>query len=123
MAIQITRYKKLNKNLTIFKIPTIITHIPTPNDDDYRRGYIVRYFIQKANDTSGHIYELNRDAVNDFSTTPFYTTQHLNWRLSGTADAVRESNFKSVKLASQKIKGLLMYLPNYLQFYKYNLEL
>jgi hypothetical protein len=117
--IQSLRYKRLNKNLSIFKIPKIITHIPTPDDNDYKRGYITRYFIQKANDESAYVYELNKDNVNDFATTPFYIVQNLNWRLSGTVEEVRESNFKSVKLSSQKMKGLLMYLPNYLQFYRY----
>lgn len=117
--IQSLRYKKINKNLSIFKTPKIIAHIPTPTDVDYKRGYITRYFIQKTNDESAYVYELSKDTITDFSTTPFYTVQNLNWRLSGTAEEVRESNFKSVKLASQKMKGLLMYLPNYLQFFKY----
>ena len=117
--IRSVRYRKLNKNLNTFVIPKIITYIPSPTDDDYKRGYITRYFIQKANDDSGYVYELNADSIYDFATTPFYTIQNLKWRLSGTADEVRESNFKSVKLSSQKMKGLLLYLPNYLQFYKY----
>jgi hypothetical protein len=117
--IRSVRYRKLNKNLNTFVIPKIITYIPSPTDDDYKRGYITRYFIQKANDDSGYVYELNADSIYDFATTPFYIIQNLKWRLSGTADEVRESNFKSVKLASQKMKGLLLYLPNYLQFYKY----
>lgn len=119
MAIQTYRYQKINKNLNIFKIPKINAYIPYPTDDDYKRGYITRYFIQKTNDDSGYVYELSEDSIYEFATTPFYTTQNLTWRLSGTADEVRESNFKSVKLASQKMKGLLMYLPNYLQFYRY----
>ena len=38
---------------------TIRTFIPTPNYIDYRRGYIVRYFIQRVNDKDATIYEIN----------------------------------------------------------------
>lgn len=119
MAINIYRYDKLNKNLDIFNIPDIVAYIPKPQKNDYERGYIKRYFIQKANDENSYVYEVSPDIYSEFNSTPFYRAQYLKWRLSGTADEVRESNSKSVKLASKKIKGLMMYLPNYLQFYKY----
>ena len=119
MAINIYTYNKLNRDLDVFNIPDIITHIPTLENNDYKRGFVKRYFIQKANDENSYVYEVSSDTYSEFNTTPFYKTQYLKWRLSGTMDEVKESNFKSVKLASQKMKGLLLYLPNYLQFYKY----
>lgn len=119
MAINIYTYNRLNKNLDIFNIPDIVTHIPTPQNNDYERGYIKRYFIQKTNDKNSYVYEVDSDTYTEFNTTPFYITQYLKWRLSGTPEEVRESNYKSVKLASKKMKALMMYLPNYLQFYKY----
>jgi len=119
MAINIYTYDRLNKNLDIFNIPDIVAHIPKLEDNDYQRGFIKRYFIQKANDENSYVYEVSSDTYSDFNSTPFYKAQYLKWRLTGTPEEVKESNFKSVKLASQKIKGLLLYLPNYLQFYKY----
>jgi hypothetical protein len=119
MAINIYTYNRLNKNLDLFNIPEIISYIPTPQSNDYERGFIKRYFIQKSNDENSYVYEVSADTYSDFNANPFYKAQYLKWRLSGTSEEVSQSNYKAVKLASHKIKGLLLYLPNYLQFYKY----
>jgi len=119
MAINKYRYDKLNKNLDIFNIPNIVAHIPKPQTNDYERGFIKRYFIQKANDENSYIYEVSADTYSDFNSSEFYRAQYLKWRLTGTPEEVKLSNYKSVKLASKKMKALLLYLPNYLQFYKY----
>ena len=119
MAINIYTYNRLNKNLDLFNIPELVSYIPTPQSNDYDRGYIKRYFIQKENDENSYIYEVSSDTYTQFNTTPFYKTQYLKWRLSGIQEEVSDSNYKAVKLASQKMKALMMYLPNYLQFYKY----
>jgi hypothetical protein len=58
-------------------------------------------------------------SFSNLSNNSFYTTITLNWRLVGTQEQIKESNFKSVKLASTNMKAILTYLPNYLQFYKY----
>ena len=51
--ISITKYK----NLILDKIDTpkfysanIKTHVPSPTENDYKKGYVTRYFSQKAND-------------------------------------------------------------------------
>jgi hypothetical protein len=40
-------------------------------------------------------------------------------RLVGTVEQMKESNFKSVKIAAKVLPRVQIYLPNLLQFYKY----
>lgn len=98
---------------------TIRTHVPSPTYVDFRRGYIVRYFIQQINDTNSIIYEISESDYNKFTSDVFYSAVNIDWRLSGTMENIKSSNEKSVKLGSKKIKSLIFYLPNYLQFSGY----
>lgn len=116
MAIQLYKYNRLNKDLDLFNIPTLVTHVPNPQPNDYARGYIKRYFIQKSNDDNSFIYEVSDDTYSQFNVTPFYKRQSLKWRLTGTDEEIKDSNYKSVKIAAENMKGLLLYLPNFLQF-------
>jgi hypothetical protein len=96
----------------------IFTHVPEPDEKDYKRGYITRYFVQLANDPASYIYEVDKHQYSKISENVFYINVKLSWRLIGTADEVKESNFKSLKFASKKMKNILLYLPYYLQFHK-----
>jgi hypothetical protein len=116
--IRIYRYKLINSDIDNSILNKISTHIPTPNETDYKRGYIARYFVQLANDPSSYIYEVDKDEYSLIVENSFYINVKLNWRLIGTVEQVRESNSKSVLLASKTIKSISLYLPNTLQFYK-----
>ncbi len=112
------RYNKILKDKKDFSEINIITSIPTPNDNDYRRGYIVRYFVQKVNDENSYVYEVSSKSHSALLNNPLYNIVSLDWRLIGNSDQIKESNSKSVKLASQRMKAISLYLPNYLQFAK-----
>ena len=101
------------------KKQTIKAHIPTPNYADFRRGYIVRYFVQRINDEDSLIYEVNENDYLKFSLDPFYNTVNIDWRLTGAEEIIKNSNGNSVKFGSKKMKSLIFYLPNYLQFTGY----
>lgn len=118
MAVNTYRYNRIHSNLTEYKLPEITTHVPNPIEDDYRRGYIKRYFIQKANDASGYIYEIDSLNFLNFRISPYFTAIMILWRVSGTNDEISQSNSKSIKLGMQKIPSLYLYLPNTLQFSK-----
>ena len=122
------RYNSINKKPD--SAIKINTHIPTPTEKDYKRGYINRYFIQKTNDKGAPIYEVKSTSLGTYSRSAFYTTCSLKWRLKGpnetkyndrgdiTDKSVSESNRIAIKLVSHKIPNLKLYLPNLLQFYK-----
>jgi hypothetical protein len=92
------------------------TFCPSPTDNDYKKGFILRYFAQKTNDKNGYIYELNESSNLALLLNPFYTTVSIRWRIIGTDEEIQQSNFNSVKLGSKRIPLLIKYLPNYLQF-------
>ena len=119
MAIFKYDYNKISNNNQDFLNENgfeINTFCPTPTENDYKNGYIIRYFAQKTNDTSGYIYELNETSHLALLLNPFYTTVVIRWRITGKDEEIKESNFKSVQLGMKKIPLLIKYLPNYLQF-------
>ena len=125
----IKRYDKIAKKRTKDS-EKINTHIPKPTDSNYRAGAIKRRFAQKTNDKGAPIYEVNGVSYRQLRTRPEYITVVLNWRISGPLStqyddkggvvdkAVSDSNRISIKLVSDKIPNLKLYLPNLLQFYK-----
>lgn len=94
----------------------IKTFIPKPNYLDYRRGYIIRYFIQRFNDKDATIYEVNSKQYEKYSTDNFWNAISLEWRISGTYDEIEKSNRASLRVASKKMEAILYHLPYYLQF-------
>lgn len=85
---------------------------------DYQRGYIVRYFIQKANDTQSRITEVDYIGYSKFVENAFYSTVSLDWKIKGTDEEIKECNFKSIKTGVDKIPLIQSYLPNLVQFRK-----
>ena len=123
-------YKDIAKNLEKFNIEYPNTIIPTPSESDYKLGFIKRYFVRRANDEYGHIFEISKDVYDKYSKSPFWITQQLKWRISGPLDqtfkengdlndmGVLNSNKISLSEASVGMKNLKLYLPNLLQLYK-----
>ena len=97
------RYQILTRRNSDFRQVNITPSVPSPNDTDYKRGYIVRYFVQKVNDENSYIYEVSSKSHNAFINNPLYNTVSLDWRLIGSVEQIKESNSKSVKLASEKM--------------------
>lgn len=116
--IDIEKYKKLVNLPTDYSPADIVAFIPTPKDKDYNIGYVRRFFIQRANDNSSVIYEIQKSSFNRFTNNAFYKAVELDWRISGEISEVKKSNSASVKIASQTIPKLYLYLPNLLQFHK-----
>ena len=120
----LTRGKSRNINIT----PE--AYLPTPVDKDYRRGYVNRFFAQRSNDGNAPIYEVSDVEFRKLISSSMYDTTTLRWRISGPLDrtvigageivdkGVRESNKISIKLSSEIITKLGLYLPNLKQFHK-----
>jgi hypothetical protein len=115
----LTRYNKVAANIgSDFREKRISPYVPMPTDLDYERGYIVRYFIQKANDTQSRITEVDYIGYSKFVEDAFYATTSLDWKIKGTDEEIKECNFKSVKTGIDKIPLIQSYLPNLMQFKK-----
>lgn len=128
MQSNIDRYSKLLG--TPLSEEKISAYIPKPTELDYNRGYIKRYFVQKTNDKGSPIYEIEVTDKTFFDSNPLYTVVELKWRIKGPLKpkynevgnildkSVSESNRIAIKLVSDKIPNLKLYLPNLIQFYK-----
>lgn len=117
--INISRYNEISDDATSdFNTQRIITSIPSPTENDYKIGYIQRYFIQKRNDEDSYVYEVNRQYYNFILNNPFFKGVIMKWKISGKREEVKEMNRKSVSYASKDMKALPLYLPNYLQFHR-----
>lgn len=122
-------YRDVAKNIELFTLQLPKTIVPTPNAQDYEAGFIYRYFIQKANDESAFIFEVNQSEYENYEFKPFWKRVRIKWRITGPKTPVYEngemkdrgviqSNKSSVNLASSQFKNISLYLPNLLQFYK-----
>lgn len=123
-------YKDIANNIKLFEIKYPPTIIPSPINTDYELGFIRRYFLAKATDVNGHIYEIDESTYSDYIDNPFWITTDIKWRISGPIEptykengqmddkGVRNSNKAAIGLASSKLKNIGLYLPNLLQFYK-----
>lgn len=126
---EIKKYNSIKKNSLSYP-KKISTFIPNPNEDDYKRGYVNRYFVQKTNDVESAIYEVSSKQYQKYTHSHSFKGTTLRWRIKGplepvfnlnneiTDKGVRESNKVAIRIASEKIKNLKLYLPNLLQFYK-----
>jgi hypothetical protein len=119
MAINVTRFNVIVENDTDdFKTRSIKTIIPSPTENDYKVGYIQRYFIQKRSDTSAYIYEVSKSYYMNVLNNPFFKGVMVQWKISGNREEVKEMNRKSISYSSKDMKTLPLYLPNRLQFHK-----
>jgi hypothetical protein len=123
-------YKDVVNNLDLFKIQIPKTIVPVPTDTDYELGFIRRYFTQKSNDPSGHIYEIDEEVYSELTESPFWKVADMKWRIRGPLTdvynengtisdmSVSSSNNASIRLIGNKLNNIALYLPNLLQFYK-----
>ena len=114
----IIRYAVIQREFGLIKIPKITAFVPEPSDDDYMTGYISRNFAQKANDSNSPIFEIDSNRIGEIITSEFYNVVSIKWRLTGIPQEIMDSNKNSIKLVSDKMKNLKLYLPNLLQFAK-----
>ena len=114
----IDRYKEIADFDIDFNEINIVSFIPSPNEQDFKKGYITRYFLRKSNDSNGIIYEIRKKSTSKFSINPFYLVVSLDWRITGDPIDIKKSNTASLQIASKTISNISLYLPNLLQLYK-----
>lgn len=102
-------------------IPT--PHYPIPNSDDYNRGYINRYFLQKKNNPLNSIIEVSEQEYRSVSTNgtidpTLWNKVTVKWKITSKhAGEMNENTLKKV-LRQSNFKHLEKYLNNYFEFVK-----
>jgi hypothetical protein len=68
-------------NITIFK--------PTPSDEDYKKGYIIRVFVKKINENViNEISYVDKSAIN----INLYKTVQVKWKITGPKNNIYKGN-------------------------------
>lgn len=123
-------YKDLISSPDLFVIKYPKTIVPIPSPADYEVGFIRRYFIRKANEPEGHIFEVESSVYIQYTKNPFWMGDTIKWRIAGPLEpvfnnkgdmedkGVPNSNAAGIAAASTILKNIKLYLPNLLQFYK-----
>jgi len=77
------------------------TYYPQPTPQDYKKGYVIRYFTKKENER-GFITEISQDEYNsiingtaDYDISIYQTTTIL-WKLTGPLRSKRESQYNVI---------------------------
>jgi hypothetical protein len=112
----LNRFNDIFREKREFELPAVKAYAPELDDMDYERGYIIRYFTQKANDESSPIIEIDDRTYSNLINNSFYIVVQMDWKITGTHTEIKEANGKSVRLASKTIPSILLYLPYLLQF-------
>ena len=98
--------------------------VPIPNEDDYLRGYIQRYFARPSSNTQADIIEIDRaqflshQQIGTGLDSKLYKVSQLRWKLTGKAIDIQEANQKSVKSMELFMPNIGKKLNNLLQFAK-----
>jgi hypothetical protein len=74
---------------------------PQPTEQDYKKGYVIRYFTKKENE-KGFVTEISQDEYNtiingtaDYDITIYQTTTIL-WKLTGPLNSTRMSQYNVI---------------------------
>lgn len=75
-------------------------HYPEPTDQDYQRGYVIRYFTKKENETI--VIEISEEEYNsivngtaDYDISIYQTTKIL-WKITGPLRSQRQSQYNII---------------------------
>jgi hypothetical protein len=124
----VEQYKKLKNSIKI-KNSMPRAHYPNPSNEDYIRGIINRYFIQRRDTPGSIIVEIDAQRFNEYTSSVYYKVVSLKWRISGNLEdtytnqgalipSVIRSNQMSIKEAEKELPELNLYLVNSKQFYR-----
>jgi hypothetical protein len=136
-------YSNLNpQNQELFEYgKNPIAHFPQPQNKDYKRGQIERYFAKKRNSSPTLILEINQSTYNDLFTQSgeynyaLWQVVKIFWKITGPLRDTRnpngvisagivDTNERLVNFTNQTFRGIKGYLSNLIQLaVKPNLEL
>jgi len=112
------RYKKIVDLPMEYDKVRVTTYVPKPSEVDYKKGYVVRYFVQRTNDENAPVYEVKRQSLSNYKGNPFYKITQLDWRITGDREDIKYSNLQSITIASEEMPAIVYQLPNLLQLSK-----
>ena len=112
------------KNLNSYLVP--IQYYPAPTDNDYQKGYIMRYFAKKRNDI-GYVIEVDKDTYQSLlkkdSVYDYITFQSIDlfWQITGPlrddrknkeykVSGIIDTNKRLVEEKDKNFRGLMEFI-------------
>jgi len=123
-------YGKLNKSIKRFDDVILKGFIPKPEDVDYKKGWIPRYFIAKSWVPASMVEVSVKTYNNDFHKLNIgaYSKAKINWYISGNLknyvlgggkiEGVTTKNKREIAKAKKAVPGIIILRNNLLQFYQ-----
>lgn len=113
-------------NITKTQALEPVSYYPKPTEEDYTRGYFIRYFIKKIN-SKGFVTEISEEEYNSFNNgtvrydVSFYLVTQIFWKITGSLNTKRysqydirlgiiEVNTKNTEEAGKKFLGLTEFI-------------
>lgn len=104
-------------------------HYPIPSDEDYARGFIVRFVIKRVNSGIDTITEVDQKEFDRASKDPLYVTASFSWKISGPllddlsnpqipVYGVIDTNRRTLDKVEKTIQGIKIYFKNLAQYAK-----
>jgi hypothetical protein len=123
------RYLSLKTKNSVIDNDYPSAYIPSPTQENYNKGWISRYFIQRRDTKDSPIIEVSEEGYSKVSLNVYFIGVRINWRISGeledkytesgaTVPSVITSNQTAINAASQTMPDIRMYLVNLKQFWK-----
>jgi len=85
---------------------------PKVKKEDYDIGHFTRYFLRQVNNTFAKIIEVDKAQFNKFKSEPFYINLDINWKLTGSAQSIANTNLNILIEADKKLPGIRELLQN-----------
>ena len=95
---QYTTIKSTNREIYPSNITLDVT------DKDYTKGFVVRYFVKKANDVNAKVFEISKEDFNKDLT--LYDKIKLDWIISGAKNQVIVENRIAINSGAKQFKEL-----------------
>ena len=95
---QYTAIKSTNREVYPSNITLDVT------DKDYTKGFVIRYFVKKANDINAQVFEISKADFNKNLT--LYDKTKFNWIISGIKEEVLLENLKTMSFKEKQFKGI-----------------
>jgi hypothetical protein len=90
-----------------------------PNEQDYKIGFIYRYFVRRRNEPFGIISEINKEMYDKFLDSPFFIAVKMRWKITGSNKfEVEQMNQRSIEYTQQTVSNIDTYVQNLTKFYK-----
>jgi len=120
---KISLYDILPKKTDIKDMIHPLSTYPFPIEDDYKKGFFIRYFVQKINDPTDPIREVTQKEFGRVTGNlqAFYFGVELKWKINGPKydklkqPGIVDTNKRTLFRKEGEMPGIIKRLPNLLE--------